>query len=301
MTLQELIAEHIALADYATQRERAMLEHELWVKVVSSGWNGPLSGEKWFAANIPGVAQRDFRVRSMLLSIGDGVEEFWRRLDEKKMTTSSIASMIMKARIKALSTNRQVADVLNEALKEYDQLPYIRMSRSGVPYRIAGQKHLTRKRRSPRKSPEKLATESAIFWADIKARTEKFLKKELAYSDPVVHTTLERELLVMLRIVARDFRDSLAKAMETDEHVAKMDKQESVSKDEVEKACSTLGMDPPPNGKPADLHLAKRNKWRLANEYHPDKTHGDTSELFESVMHSYLTLERYNSQLQKGG
>lgn len=302
MTLQELIEEHIALAEAANQRELAMLEKELWEKVIGMGAKGLLSGEKWFPKNVPGVHQRDFRVRAMLLAMGEpAATPLWERFEKKQMTSSALMGVIFKARKYSITESGTMVEAVVKAMKEYDALPYLRRAPSGIPYRTTGGKPTLKRRKPTKKSAEKEAAESAIFWTDIKARVEKFLKKELTHTDPVVHAELERELMVMLRIVARDFRDSLSKAMEADEHAAKMEKVEEVSKAEVEKACSTLGMDPPQAGKPADLHLAKRNKWRLANEYHPDKTHRDTAELFNSVLASYSTLERYNSQLSKDG
>jgi hypothetical protein len=211
-------------------------------------------------------------------------------------------TILHESRLKAAEDGSSLQDTISTALIEYDKLPFVMRSKDGYLFRRgkAAPRKLKSKPVKERRTPREQKAYD-MFWEDIRTRTDAFLMSTLPNTDPVFVTSLQQELTVMLRIVAKDFKRAMANAIAVDEHTARMERINSISTQEVRDACTILKMDPPEDGTPVDMEQVKRNKWRLAKEYHPDKTHRDTSGLLHAVLDSVSTLEQYNAQLKKEG
>lgn len=298
MTIEEIIEDYNTRADTFAFRDRALFEREVWAAVRSRTNTGAMSMETWFADHLQGISNRDVRLRAALLLVDSDVDELWKRLDDKDISPSAALKLLYEARLKSKNDKIPLADALKKSLAKYDKLPFVSRSPDGYLYR-KGRPKFHERQRKPKPGEPKTKKTYDSFWDDIRIRTENFLMSTLPHTDPVFVNNMRQELLVMLRVVGKDFKRVMSNALEADAHAATMEKFDLVSRHDVEEACATLKMEAPEKDEPVNIELAKRQKWRLANQYHPDKTSQDTAEIFNDVLKSYDLLEKYNSQHRK--
>lgn len=302
-TLQEILDEYKTLSQGLSFRELAIYERDVWLEVRSTQETHGQGLEHWFT-KVVGAKNRDVRLRSALLGHDEAASELWKRIDAKDLSPSSALAVLRTALLSSANQGTSMKDAVTQALARYDKLPFVSRSKDGYLFRRPHAKVRKKKKEKrvyvPKMSPQVQASHSA-FWDSIKEQTEAYLTSALPHTDPVFISSLRVDLVVMLKVVAQDFRRAVVKALARDLHAATMEPFEGVSHEKMEEACLVLKLVPPEFGTPVDMNLAKSRKRSLVHEYHPDKTQGATGDAFMQVMDSYDVLEEYNSQCKKDG
>ena len=296
-TIQELIDEYVQRAPQVSYKDRAFLERDLWANVRAQLETGRMSAVDWFAENVPGIARRDVRLRVAMLQSKGEIDHLIERVSRKDLSPSTALSLYIKAKRLSESSGKSIFEALGILLAKYDSLPLVARTQDGYLSRRNRMKHSKRVARAQKQQQKNYDR----FWEDLRKRADTFFMSSLPNTDPVFVAKMRQELTVMLRVVAKDFKRAMQLALELDTHASTMVSVDAVTREDVEEACATLKMDPPERNHLVDLDRAKRNKWKLANQYHPDKTHQDTGDLFKEVMDSFDVVEKYNSQLMKEG
>lgn len=233
-----------------------------------------------FVAEVLGGSQNEASNRMNLLN-ADCTDQFWLRIENGTMKIGTAVRLHRKARREAAVKNTPLDEAVNKALARYDKLP---QTVDGI--RKKKQSSHTRLDRGPRKRrrgrpPKQAGIELRQIIAD-------YVRRQLPEGDLTDVGDLVAQLEADLKVAVDTFQVRLQHARSRVQKHAR-----SATRQQLREAFETLLIEPPRRGKPIDIELVRKNKRRLAREYHPDMNRGDDSmaEAYRSVIDAAELIE----------
>lgn len=296
-TIEEVVEDY-KTRPHLTEKQRAMLEDELWALRPP----GTKNRDHWVSATL-GVERTGVDKRSRFVSAGSAADPIW-ALMEKELSVHAGIELLLKAR--ALSHKQQLP--LDEAVKRvmtvYMTWPIAKYLPNNKVIRKAPTTRSVSSRPRSRKVVVDFSEEPAPvidmasvveeknFWSSIKKQFSTHIDKRLEGFDGIERADIKRTCEHELRTVLESLRVKL--------HLKASRRKARISFSEVEDACETLVMDCPRRGELPDMDLAKKRKRVLAKEYHSDLSGtGATNENLTAVLEAYTLLEAFCAQMQQ--
>lgn len=239
--------------------------------------------------------------RGILWLAGDVTKPLWARVDGPERMPIGTAVMVLRA-ARVVERGGVTAEGLQAALKEYESWPTRQMPNGGPvihfkpPTMFTGLNRWQRKGKGGAKGRVGKEPEKG-FWQTLRDSIQAYVQERTKELEPHYAGKLSKELEAELKTLLHEWQvrlDSVSRrGMKIGELVP------VVRRTVLVEACRTLAMAPPPVSKPVNMKLARRNKMRLAREYHPDVSAHDTGESFNEVIKAYQVIEQYNEQFSQ--
>jgi hypothetical protein len=276
-----------------TEKDRAIMEGLLWAafKTVPE-----FKGEFRNAvmSQLIGQGSHVTAARAGLLYYGEHVNPIWERIHNKQMTLSTGWNLARTASADSINNSKDPDCAVRDALKEYDELPRVKMY-NGIPTRVAAVG--SRKAKSERMQPFE-AGKDRQFWHSFRKLLSTYFEGKCEGLEPATKELLIRGFETDSKVLVEEFLVRLYGAQRKSKASSEVVSM-SVTRHKVLDACHALHMDPPSVGIAVDLEKARRQKKLLARAYHPDSHGGDetTKAKYMEVIEAYQTLEAYAVQL----
>jgi hypothetical protein len=290
----------------------ATLEETLWRMYLAEdaanhpqtpGENRTIRLRQPFAASL-GESQRSTSERKMLFMLGVVAEPLWKRLHDKQMLLTTASRVAREAKIVGMERGISLRDAIDEALKEYDALPFC-IFLKGIPVRRG---HFSKTPKEPKTKTTRYTvptgsaakSEDYLVWQKLQQDMIAFVEKKIGKDAGLTASTIVKDFTVGMKVLIHEAQNKIKRAVELQQETAKARR---VPRHAVVSACNTLKMDHPSVNQQVNLELAKRQKKILARLYHPDAHGGSdrTRLLYEEALAAYDLLEMYNLQLEPNG
>ena len=300
---RQLISEYRGRASQMTERQRAIMERQIWDALHQDDRSRLL--REVFLKQVLGVSSMHASNRSAMLGYGQVAEPLWQRTEcaDSPMLITTAARVFREAKKLAVANEIPVADALALRLADYEsgelrRRPYgsVRV-RSGTKMpsldeaRRAAKtknKNKTRKRqRDPSSNDVARASHGTReFWVKHREMMSVYLAERLGDDDgtsDLVVEQLYREFESELRAAVDGFTNRICQRKN------KLRESKEVSertlRKRVKAALGLFGMDLPRSGQRFDLALLKKRYRKAAATYHPDKHPGNEQAAMEQQFH----------------
>lgn len=306
MTLEEMVEEYRKAKDSLSDEEMARREHDIWEKVLE-GHKGKLwdkHARELKLNELLGEPCAATHRRATLFNGGAVVRPIWDRINSKQLTVTTGLSLMQDAKHHAVDSDIPMEEAVQYALNVYDSRPYVRFS-GGIPTRMGMPRARgappKKKRKAIRGRPKEGRSAESLLVGKIRSGIDAYLDDRTKGIDPALKEQLLQETGVEIRILLNGLDSKLRRLVGMFEASERADL--AVTRRDVVGACHTLHMDPPREGRPADLVAASKQKRRLARLYHPDAHGGEEKaamrQKFDEIMAAFARLEQYNLKLEK--
>lgn len=273
-----------------TQQAKARLEERLWSLAPPETRKGVVRRD-WLAATLGREQTGSLFALISRQSLLGAPQILWDRVNAGSMSLDAAARLW---RYTKAELRRQVgADPVKlvvEALAIHDARP---RRKNGT---VRGSSKLTsRVAHEPLSRSSQVGTSSRAAWNRLRdvlgeIVDAKFIRKNVDATPArraAVMTYIESEIDSVIQGVDHRIRFFVRGALEDAE----------ITRRQVLDACKVLTMEPPSPGVEADLGLARRQKRRLAEAYHPDKVGDSLRDQYQAVIEAFSVLEIYNKQV----
>lgn len=262
--------------------EKAELEQEI------AKLGHPQKGSKprniWLR-NTLGGGVNTYQFRYFLFSRAAQAAPLWERLNEETLSLRAAIRLFRSAKKRSKTNHIDFDEALATELREYDALPYVRTGPSGIPFRSPAPKTLKKAKDNP---------ETKDPWYKLRIVIAEILEDRTPEDiDPALRDKLWGNVEKDIKIVIEEFQQRIYDVRKAEK--TKKELSQRTLRNHLVAACRTLAIDPPKKGKKIDLAKAKRQKKRLARDYHPDTTGGDPhrTQKYQEVLEAYQVIEQY--------
>ncbi len=261
-------------------REKTRIEHVLWTEILSPKERKHHEQLRKFVQNVFGGSMFDAGNRHTLYNAGAEADPLWSRIEDGELKTTTALRLYREARKRAVQSGIPAADALVSVLREYDNMP---LRADGVRT-FNG---MSNERRRKRKKQTRPALTAREFWQDLRDRIIGHVRAELPHSDMPESDRLWRQLETDIKIAVETFQARVGNAKK------RAEKSQSATRRQLRAAFETLLLEPPRGKRPIDIEAVRKNKRRLAREYHPDMNDGDPNmvDAYQAVMEAAELIE----------
>lgn len=292
--MAKLLEQH---ANSKTERERALVEQELWSKHLSPELRGAFHRRAW-VGRVTKQPVNAVEHRSALLAAEPASLPLWERTRSEQMPLTTAYSQLHAAKKLAQAhAGMSLEAAVTKQLEEYDTWP-IHHTRSGKPFRKRPLSRL--KGRTTTEYVPKVWDQKSDrgFWSELRKHLAGFVQSRFEGSDPVVADKLYREFERDLKVLLEEYQSKLYRHRRSEKRQRRT--IALMSFDAVKAACETLGIESPERGVQVDIEQARQKKKKLARVYHPDANGGGnagTNARYQEAIEAFAVLEEYNQQI----
>jgi hypothetical protein len=232
-----------------TEREKAVLEKEIWESVKEVGRN-----RRDFLSKLLSVSPSTIDGRAYLLAHDVDVSELWKRIEAKQMNYGMACKFIRRAKMEI----GHFPIVLGKAIAAYDMLP-VGVVIKGVPIR----------RTFPGKAKPKEGYQAKLFWKKIRQDVETYLSAECIGFDPPTTAEVRSHVFTDLDTFLKGMQSKFSRARNRAKGAEAVDRILKSDTD-VRNACAVLNLDRPRKLDAEFLKKARSQRNAFVRVFHPD-------------------------------
>ncbi len=256
-----------------TQKERAVLEQQLWEGVKVPGTDRGAS-----LRDLLGVGQNALDARFQLLRLGDAADPLWQRV-EKDMTLETALHLLRSAKSSGAT--------LEEVISAYDEAA----KKPGAVRSIGEGKTVVVGFKFVRPSEPTTKKGARAFNSSVRALVTAYLNSELEDQPEAVRESLADDLFFGLRVLLDDLNAAVAKKRKESKDEKEVLQHPTLR--QVKEACNVLGVPVNRTGQ-FDMAEAKRKYRKMAATFHPDRnTNPDVVKQYHAVNEAWNLLKEY--------
>lgn len=271
--LEKLIEDYNRIKSVITEKEKTGFETSIWNQAITENKRDGARNKPTFLQKVLGGDLYDYIYRSNIEHAPDFV---WKEVENKKYKLYLISKAFYEGK-------KQGRDDINQFKKVFYEC-------------LNGGKDKVKLKKSTKKQHKEEKNNN--YWEQVSQLTLDFLNEELNGVDPISSEKFRQDLEKDLKIVIDDHKRRLYNIKRE-----RQEKEPKFYRSKVLNACNILHMDPPSPGGQVNLDKAKKQKKRLAREYHPDSHGGDETfrSKYSAVLEAYSVLEQYFNSFKNEG